>query len=159
MFEDLKKRDEIFAPITGKVIDLYEVPDQIFSEKIAGDGVGINSTGDIVLAPADGVIVLIFETNHAFAMVLENGIELLVHVGVDTIELKGAGFKRLVEEGARVKLGEPIIKIDREFIEQKGYSLITPVLITNPDRLESIKYNTDIMAQAGKDIVISYEVE
>lgn len=159
MIDLLKKREAILSPISGKVVDLAKVPDQIFAEKIAGDGVAINSTDNIVVAPADGVIVLIFETNHAFAMILENEIELLVHIGIDTVELNGAGFKRLVEEGTKVKAGEPIIKVDREFIEEKGYSLVTPVLITNPDRLKSINYNTDTVVQAGKDTVIFYEVD
>lgn len=159
MLKLLKTREMLLAPISGKVINLAEVPDQIFAEKIAGDGVGIDSIGDIVVAPADGVIVLIFNTNHAFAMVLENGIELLIHIGIDTIELNGTGFKRLIEEGTRVKAGEPIIKIDREFIEKEGYSLITLVLITNPHRLKEINYNTDIIAKIGKDQVIYYEID
>lgn len=159
MLRLLNKRESLLAPISGKVIPLAEVPDHIFAKKIAGDGVGIDSTGDIVAAPADGVIVFIFNTNHAFAMVLENEIELLIHIGIDTIELNGTGFKRLIEEGTKVKAGDPIIKIDREFIKGKGYSLITPVLITNPDRLRTINYDTDIMVKAGKDIVIYYEVD
>ncbi|MCH5139043.1 PTS glucose transporter subunit IIA, partial [Clostridiaceae bacterium UIB06] len=155
----LSKRESLLAPVSGKVIPLAEVPDHIFAKKIAGDGVGIDSTGEIVAAPADGVIVFIFNTNHAFAMVLENEIELLVHIGIDTIELNGTGFKRLIEEGTNVKAGEPIIKVDREFITQKGYSLITLVLITNPNRLKEINYNTDIIAELGKDQVIYYEVD
>ena len=159
MLKLLNKRETLLAPISGKVINLAEVSDQIFAEKIAGDGVGIDSTGDIVVAPADGVVVLIFNTNHAFAMVLENGTELLIHIGIDTIELNGTGFKRLIEEGTKVRAGEPIIKIDREFIKEKGYSLITPVLITNPDRLKEINYNTGIKVNAGKDTVVYYEVD
>ena len=152
-----RKSMALVAPISGKVIDLSQVPDQVFAEKMVGDGVGIDSTGDIVVAPADGVVVLIFKTNHAFAMVLDNEIEIIVHIGIDTVELKGTGFKRLIEEGTKVKAGEPIIKVDREFIKEKGYSLVTPVIITNSDRIKEIKYNTDIMAEVGKDIVIFYE--
>lgn len=159
MVDLFRKSMALVAPISGKVIDLSQVPDQVFAEKMAGDGVGIDSTGDIVVAPADGVVVLIFKTNHAFAMVLDNEIEILVHIGIDTVELKGIGFERLIGEGTKVKAGEPIIKVDREFIKEKGYSLVTPMLITNPDRLKEIKYNIDIMAEVGKDIVISYEVD
>jgi PTS system, glucose subfamily, IIA component len=157
MVNPFRKSMALVAPISGKVIDLSRVPDQVFAEKMVGDGVGIDSTGDIVVAPADGVVVLIFKTNHAFAMVLDNEIEIIVHIGIDTVELKGTGFKRLIEEGTKVKAGEPIIKVDREFIKEKGYSLVTPVIITNSDRIKEIKYNTDIMAEVGKDIVIFYE--
>jgi sugar PTS system EIIA component len=159
MVDLFRKSMALVAPISGKVIDLSQVPDQVFAEKMAGDGVGIDSTGDIVVAPADGVVVLIFKTNHAFAMVLDNEIEILVHIGIDTVELKGTGFKRLIEEGTKVKAGEPIIKVNREFIKEKGYSLVTPILITNPDRLKEIKYYIDIMAELGKDVVISYEAD
>lgn len=158
MIDLLKKREVLVAPISGNTIDLAEVPDQVFAEKVAGDGVGIDSTGDIVMAPADGVVALIFDTNHAFAMILENGIEVLVHIGIDTVELNGMGFKRLIGEGVKVKAGEHIIEIDRKVIKAKGYSLDTLVLITNPDKLKSIKYNTDIIVEAGEDTVISYEV-
>lgn len=157
MFDFFRKSMGLVAPIAGKVIELSEVPDQVFAQKMAGDGVGIDPTGDIVVAPADGVIALIFKTNHAFAMALDNGIEILVHIGIDTVELEGTGFQRLIEEGTRVKAGEPIIKIDRELIKEKGYSLVTPVLITNSDRLKEIKYNTNMMAEVGKGVVITYK--
>lgn len=159
MFGIFKKSLEIIAPISGKVIDLSEVPDKVFAEKMAGDGVGIDSTGDTVVAPVDGTVVLIFKTNHAFAMRLDNGIELLIHIGIDTVELEGVGFERLIEEGSKVKMGEPVIKIDRSFITQKGYSLVTPVLITNPDKLKEIKYNTNLTADAGKQTIITYKIK
>ena len=159
MFDFFRKSLEIVAPIAGKVIDLSEVPDQVFAQKMAGDGIGIDSTGDIIVAPVDGVVALIFKTNHAFAMILDNEIELLVHIGIDTVELEGTGFQRLIQEGTKVKAGEPIIKIDRELIKEKGYSLVTPVLITNPDKLKEIKYNTSITAEAGKDVVITYKTK
>lgn len=159
MLDSSNKEEILLAPISGRVINLAEVPDQVFSKKIAGDGVGIDSIGNTIVAPADGVVVLIFNTNHAFAMVLDNEIEILVHIGIDTIELEGKGFKRLVEEGTKVKAGEPIIEVDREFIEKRGYSLVTPIIITNPDITKEIKYNTDIIAEVGKDTVIYYEIE
>jgi PTS system glucose-specific IIA component len=159
MFDFFKKSLELIAPVSGKVIDLSEVPDQVFAQKMAGDGVAIDTTGDIIVSPVDGVVSFIFKTNHAFGMMLDNGVELLVHVGIDTVELNGTGFERLIEEGTKVKAGTPILKIDREFIKEKGYSLITPVLIANPDKLKEIKYNTGIEVEAGKEAVISYKVK
>ncbi|WP_368489632.1 PTS glucose transporter subunit IIA [Clostridium sp. BJN0013] len=159
MFHFLKKNFELTAPIDGKIIDLSQVPDQIFSGKMAGDGVAIDTTGDIVLAPADGDVVLILKTNHAFGMVLKNGTEILVHIGVDTVELNGKGLERLVEEGADVKAGDPIIKLDRKFIEEKGYSLITSIVITNSEIIKDIKYNVGKVVKAGKNQLIMYKLK
>ena len=130
MFGLFKKELKLIAPATGKTIDLSQVPDQVFAEKMAGDGVAIEVTGDTIVAPADGELSLVFKTNHAFAMTLSNGIELLVHVGIDTVSLEGEGFERLTEPGQQVKAGTPILKIDRDFILGKGLKLHTPVLIT-----------------------------
>ena len=104
MFGLFKKELKLIAPATGKTIDLSQVPDQVFAEKMAGDGVAIEVTGDTIVAPADGELSLVFKTNHAFAMTLSNGIELLVHVGIDTVSLEGEGFERLTEPGQQVKL-------------------------------------------------------
>lgn len=159
MFDFFRKSMELIAPVSGKIIDLSEVPDQVFAQKMAGDGVGIDSTSDIVVAPADGIISLIFKTNHAFAMTLNNGIEILVHIGIDTVELEGKGFERLVQEGSRVKAGDAVIKLNRQLIKENGYSLVTPVLITNSDKLKEINYNTNIVGEAGKDIIITYKTK
>ncbi|MBC2580226.1 PTS glucose transporter subunit IIA [Clostridium sp. DJ247] len=155
----LEKDFDIVAPVSGKVIDLSEVPDEIFAQKIAGDGVAIKPSGDIIVAPVEGTIYLIMESNHAFAITLDNEIELLVHIGIDTVQLDGKGFERLIEPGAKVKVGTPIMKIDTEAINEAGYSLITPVLIANPDMLKAIDYTTDIEVNAGETKVISYKIK
>ena len=105
---------------------------------MAGDGFAINYTGSTVVAPCDGTLTLIFKTNHAFSITTDNGVELLIHIGLDTVTLNGEGFERLIEEGQKVKAGTPIIKLNRELIESKGISLVTPVLITNVDSVKSI---------------------
>lgn len=156
-----KKQNEslnFVAPVNGKVIELSEVPDPVFAQKMAGDGVAIDTTGDIIVAPCDGELSLIFKTKHAFAMTLDNGIEILVHIGIETVSLKGEGFKQLVEQGTKVKAGTPIIKIDRNFIKSKGLSLITPVLITNPDRVKSIDKKINMDAIAGETIIMEYSL-
>lgn len=156
-----KKQNEslnFVAPVNGKVIELSEVPDPVFAQKMAGDGVAIDTTGDIIVAPCDGELSLIFKTKHAFAMTLDNGIEILVHIGIETVSLKGEGFKQLVEQGTKVKAGTPIIKIDRNFIKSKGLSLITPILITNPDRVKSIDKKINMDAIAGETIIMEYSL-
>ncbi len=159
MFGFLKKNFQLIAPVNGKLVDLSKVPDEVFAQKLAGDGVAIESTGDIIVAPADGVLSLIFKTNHAFAMTLDNGAELLVHIGIDTVELQGEGFERLAEEGKRIKAGDPIVKINREYITEKGLSLITPILITNSDNFKEITYKTDVNVTAGKDTILEYKTK
>lgn len=154
----LKKDYEITAPVSGKVLDLSEVPDQIFAEKLAGDGAAIDAVGDTIVAPADGELTLIFKTYHAFALTLDNGIELLVHIGIDTVNLKGEGFKVLAEQGNKVKMGDPIVKIDRDFIKSKGYSLITPVLITNSYIVSDIKCNIGQDVKAGENVIYRYKI-
>ena len=159
MFGLFKKELKLIAPATGKTIDLSQVPDQVFAEKMAGDGVAIEVTGDTIVAPADGELTLVFKTKHAFALTLENGVELLVHIGIETVGLEGEGFEQLVEQGTKVKAGTPIIKIDRELIKSKGLSLITPILITNPDILGTITPVENIDTIAGETTVIEYTVK
>ncbi|MBO0574054.1 PTS glucose transporter subunit IIA [Clostridium botulinum] len=156
MFSFFKRENKIVAPVLGRVLELSEVPDKVFASKLAGDGVAIECEDNTIVAPANGVISLIFKTNHAFGITLEDGTELLVHIGIDTVKLEGKGFERLLQEGDKVRVGDPIIRIDREFIEAEGYSLITPVLITNPDNVKNIQYKTGFNASPGKDILIIY---
>ena len=102
MFGLFKKDFQLIAPVSGTTMNLSEVPDEVFAGKMAGDGLAINPTGDVFVAPADGELNLIFKTNHAFALTLSNGVELLVHIGVDTVSLNGEGFERLIEPGVKV---------------------------------------------------------
>lgn len=157
MFGLFKKTLNLVAPISGKVIDLSEVPDETFSKRLVGNGVAIDSTGDLVVAPADGELALIFRTNHAFAIRTDDGIELLIHVGIDTVELEGEGFERIGVEGTKVKAGDPILKINRSIMEAKGLSLITPVLITLPMGVEDIDFPLNKTVECGKDIVLKYK--
>lgn len=162
MFNFFKKNSnkeiKLVAPITGKTLDLSNVPDKVFAEKLAGDGIAIDPNGDVIVAPADGKLTLVFKTLHAFAITLTNGAELLVHIGIDTVSLNGEGFQQLVEAGTMVKAGTPIIKIDRDFILNKGFSLITPILVTNMDIVKELKANVDKDVVSGKDEVISFSL-
>lgn len=153
-----KDVEGLTAPIDGRVIGLSEVEDEVFSQGLVGDGVAIESTGNIIKAPADGELKAIVETNHAFAMTLDNGLDVLVHIGIDTVKLKGEGFKKLVKVGERIKNGQPIIEISREIIEGKGYSLVTPVLVTNMEVLDGIDYiNVGEKVLAGCDKVVQFK--
>jgi len=152
------KTFKLVAPMTGKSLPLSETPDPVFAQKMAGDGLAMMPEADIVVAPADGELTLVFNTKHAFAMTLENGVELLVHIGIETVTLNGEGFEQLVEAGTKVKAGDPIIKVDREFIKSKGLPLITPLLITNPDILKSITAVENVATVAGETTVLEYTI-
>ncbi|WP_026885090.1 PTS sugar transporter subunit IIA [Clostridium beijerinckii] len=158
MFNFFKKPLIIIAPISGRTIDLSEVPDPVFAEKMAGDGIAINSTGDTVVAPCDGTISLIMDSGHAFAITTNNGIELLVHVGLETVSLNGEGFEILKSVNTKVTAGTPILKLNRSFIESKGISLITPVLVANPDKLKELNPILDKEVCYGKDIVMECKI-
>lgn len=154
----LKKNVQVIAPIDGKVIDLSEVDDRVFSQRLAGDGVAIVSTGDTVVAPVGGKISFMFTTNHAFVITAANGIQVLVHIGTDTLNLHGEGFKNLKEMGDAVKPGDEIIKLDRNFIEGKGCCLVVPVLIIKPDEIEFLQMNIGDLVKAGQQTIMRYKL-
>lgn len=166
MFGLFKKKKEennnntlkLVAPVNGKSLPLSEVPDPVFAQKMAGDGLAMDPTDDIIVAPADGELTLVFNTKHAFAMTLDNGIELLVHIGIETVSLNGEGFEQLAEAGTKVKAGTPIIKVNREFVKSKNLPLITPVLITNPDILKSITPIENVNTVAGETAILEYTI-
>ncbi|MCT4593040.1 MAG: PTS glucose transporter subunit IIA [Anaeromicrobium sp.] len=143
MFNFFNRNKEIVlkAPFEGKIVDIEEVSDPVFSSKMLGEGVAIKPTSNTAVAPCDGEITQIFPTNHAFGITTKEGLEILVHIGIDTVNLKGEGFKRLVEVGTNVKKGTAIIEVDLEYIKQSGKESITPVVITNMDQVERIDKN------------------
>ncbi|MGQ8706282.1 N-acetylglucosamine-specific PTS transporter subunit IIBC [Serratia sp. TSA_198.1] len=125
--------ETLVAPVSGEVVLLDQVPDEAFASKAVGDGVAIRPTDKTVVAPADGTIVKIFNTNHAFCLETDKGAEIVVHMGIDTVALNGQGFKRLVEEGAEVKAGQPILELDLDFLNANARSMISPVVVSNSD--------------------------
>lgn len=129
---------DIIAPISGEIVNIEDVPDVVFAEKIVGDGIAIKPTGNKIVAPVDGTIGKIFETNHAFSIESDNGIELFVHFGIDTVELKGEGFTRLAEEGQKVKKGDLVLELDLPLLEEKAKSTLTPVVISNMDEIKEL---------------------
>ncbi|OCG78687.1 PTS glucose transporter subunit IIA [Gilliamella sp. Nev6-6] len=136
--DDNKNGIEIIAPLSGEIVKIEDVPDVVFAEKIVGDGIAIKPSGNKIVAPLNGKIGKIFETNHAFAIESDEGIELFVHFGIDTVELKGEGFTRVAEEGQQVKIGDTIIEIDLPLLESKAKSVLTPVVISNMETVAEL---------------------
>jgi glucose-specific phosphotransferase system IIA component len=130
------KKHKVVSPVDGDIIDLTDVPDEVFSTKLAGEGIAIMPRSNTFVAPVSGVISKIFSTNHAFSIRTKDGLDVLVHIGLDTVELNGEGFKRLAQEGGTVSVGKPIISADLAFIESKGKSIITPIVLNHEKDLE-----------------------
>lgn len=127
MFKFLKPKEiKMMSPITGKVMDISQVPDPVFAEKMVGDGVAIEPTDGLVLSPCQGRVVQIFPTNHALGIETKEGFDLLIHLGIDTVALKGKGFERLIEEGQTVEVGTPLIKMDLNIIVAELKVLLAP---------------------------------
>ncbi|AAO26798.1 PTS system glucose-specific IIA component [Buchnera aphidicola str. Bp (Baizongia pistaciae)] len=146
----------IFAPISGDIVEIESVPDEVFSNKIVGDGIAISPNSNILLAPINGTIGRIFETLHAFSIKSDDDIELFVHFGIDTVKLKGRGFKKISEENIAVKIGDPIIFIDLPFLKKLVKSTLTPVIISNIDKFKKITKNTGSVI-AGKTVIFSVQ--
>lgn len=150
----------LVAPISGEVIPITDVPDVVFSEKIIGDGVAIKPTSNLILSPCDGVVFQIFDTNHCVVIHCDNNVEILIHFGIDTVELGGKGFKRLIEVGSKVKIGEPLIELDLSYLENNAKSTITPVVVTNQDEYKVKDLNCyEGKAIAGETKIMGMELE
>lgn len=146
----------VTAPLSGRVIPMEEIPDQVFSQGILGEGVGIEPTGNVVVAPADATVCSVMEdSRHAVGLTLDNGAELLIHVGIDTVSMNGDGFQLHVKEGDRVHLGDKLITFDPEKIKAAGHPTTTAFLVTDPGDLTPT-FETNVEAQAGRTVVIRF---
>ena len=145
----LLNKETIQSPFNGKVIPLKDIKDAAFASGALGQGVGIIPKDDIVVSPVNGVLSTIFPTYHAICITSDNGTEILIHIGMNTVELNGKYFDPKVKEGDKLTIGQPLIHFNREEIEKAGYSLETPVLITNEtdEPLEIIISNTSEIQQ------------
>lgn len=134
--------DDVFvSPIKGEIKPITEVPDAVFSGKMMGDGFAIVPAEGIVVSPVDGKIVNLFPTKHAIGLLSDSGREILIHFGIDTVNLKGEGFEALVSENDRVQKGQPLLKVDLEHIKNNAKSTITPIVFTNLAEGEKIVIN------------------
>ncbi|MEW6709713.1 MAG: phosphoenolpyruvate--protein phosphotransferase [Candidatus Riflebacteria bacterium] len=145
----------ILAPLSGVVLPLEMVPDPVFAQKLAGDGVSIDPLDNLLTAPMDGEIVHLHGAGHALTIRGIDGVEILIHIGLDTVKLKGKGFKTMVKSGDQVKAGQPLIQFDADYVATNARSLLTQVLVANPDAVERMIYGHGKVTQ-GKDLIFSY---
>ncbi|MFT3943162.1 MAG: glucose PTS transporter subunit IIA [Ancrocorticia sp.] len=144
---------EIASPMKGKIIPLAEVPDAGFASGAVGKGVGIDPSEGTVVSPGDGTIILTFPTGHAVGIRLDSGVEMLVHIGIDTVNMEGKGFDVHVAKGDKVTTGDPLVSFDRAAIEAAGYSAITPVLVTNHRKFGSVEQDASGVTGFGDQLL------
>jgi len=156
MFSFFKKKEEgivIAAPIKGKVVELSEVNDPTFAEGMLGKGVAIIPEEGKVYAPADGEISLLFDTLHAVSVTTVDGAEILIHVGLETVALKGEGFEAHVQTGDTVKKGDLLISVDLEKIKEAGCDTISPVIVCNTDEYKDVQGVIKEVANPGEQVI------
>ena len=133
----------INAPVSGRILSLEEINDPTFSEHILGEGVAIIPEHGVITAPADAIIDSVPHTHHAISMTSDNGVELLDHVGIDTVELEGKFFNIPVAVGDHVRAGDVLIEVDLEGVKKAGYDIVTPIIVTNMDEFSSLSVAGD----------------
>lgn len=142
LFDIFKKKEKtivtIYSPMNGKVIDLKEVPDEAFAQKMVGDGCAIEPDRGIICSPIDGQLMNIFPTNHAIIFETIDGLEMIVHFGIDTVKLDGKGFQKLREPGP-IKIGDEIVKYNLDDIKDGVPSTRSPIIINNMEKVEKIE--------------------
>jgi PTS system glucose-specific IIA component len=151
MFGFLKRKvRDVYAPVDGQVVALESVDDEVFSQKMVGDGVAIMPVTNAFTAPIEGVVSKIFSTNHAYSIKSDKDLEVMVHIGLETVALNGKGFTRIANEGDSVKVGDAIIEVDLAYIKEHAKDIITPIIITDESDVKEIEKKYAIVKEGDK---------
>ncbi|MFC7371669.1 PTS glucose transporter subunit IIA [Fictibacillus iocasae] len=157
--KEKQTEDTLVAPLTGKVVALEDVPDPTFAQKMMGDGIAIEPIEGVVVSPVNGEIVQFFHTKHAIGIKSEAGTEILIHVGLETVGMKGEGFEGHVEVGDKVSAGDKLLSFDLDLIKEKAASTITPIIITNSDKIETLNKRAATEAIKGETALLSLSLK
>ena len=151
MFGFMKRKvREVFSPVDGQIVTLESVDDEVFSQKMVGDGVAVMPVSNQFTAPIDGVVTKIFSTNHAYSIKSDKDLEVMVHIGLETVALNGEGFTRIAKEGDAVKVGDVIIEADLAYIKAHAKDIITPILISDESDVKEIEKKYAIVKEGDK---------
>ena len=140
----------ISSPISGIAADLSEAPDEAFAERMMGDGAVVTPLDAIVRAPEDGEVCFVFDTKHAIGFMTDTGVSLLIHIGIDTVKLNGKGFEAFVENGQKVKKGDPMLKLDLDYLKENAPSVVSPILCTELEDNQRIRLLKDGEIKEGE---------
>ncbi|MBU8905095.1 glucose-specific PTS transporter subunit IIBC [Desertibacillus haloalkaliphilus] len=149
--------EQLISPLEGKVLPLADVPDEVFSSKMMGDGFAIEPTKGVVIAPMDAKVVNLFPTKHAIGLETKGGHEILIHVGIDTVQLDGEGFETLVNQGDEVKRGQELLKINLDYIKEHAPSVVTPIIFTNLNEDQEVKVNKEGAVELGESEIVTIQ--
>ncbi|ETB69502.1 PTS glucose transporter subunit IIA [Bacillus sp. CPSM8] len=153
------KEETVFSPVDGQVLELSKVPDPVFSQKMMGDGMAVEPSAGEIVSPVDGEVIQLFHTKHAIGIRSLSGVELLIHIGLETVAMEGEGFTAHVKEGDKVKVGDPLITCDLELIKEKASSTITPIVIMNGDVLERVTKHEESKAKKSETKLMELKVK
>lgn len=156
VFWKKKKKSDIFAPVNGKAIPLEELGDGVFSEKLVGDGIAVIPKADEIMAPVAGKVSFVMETGHAFGVRMQQGPEVLVHIGIDTVNEKGQGFQVMIHENQEVDVGTLAVIVDRETLEKKGYNLSVIVLVPDVEQYGTLQMLAKDEVRAGEQAILTF---
>ncbi|MGN1409508.1 MAG: PTS glucose transporter subunit IIA [Eubacteriales bacterium] len=150
-----KSGGKFLSPVSGECVPLEDVKDEAFASKLCGDGIAVIPSENVFRSPVDGVLTGIAESKHAYTITSDDGLEVLVHIGIDTVELRGEGFTPKVSVGEKLKAGDVLCEADISFIKSKGYDTTSPAVISNIEELKSFRFRTGNV-YGGYDTVIEY---
>ena len=154
--KDTEPVKELTAYVSGSVIPITEVNDPVFSSKSLGDGIAIRPEGQTITAPCSGEISMAADTGHAIGITVNNGAELLLHIGIDTVSMNGEGFQLQIKEGKKVKQGDPLLRFDKALIEAKGFSADCILIVTNSDDFPNLKVSCGAAAAQHETVVCTF---
>ena len=152
-----KNKNKLLAPASGKAIPLENVPDEVFSSKMLGEGFAVEPETGVFFSPADGVIESISETLHAYTIHTNDGLDVLVHIGIDTVDLRGEGFSSCVEAGDKVRAGDVIARADIALVRSRGFLTVTPVIVSNHEKLATFDFDLGKVT-GGESAVMIYKL-
>lgn len=162
-FDAVKNKELILtSPLTGRVLPLEQVPDPVFSGKMVGEGAAVEAQANglaTLVAPCAGTVTLVHSAGHGVGIATPEGLELLLHVGLDTVEMEGRGFEPVVTVDQRVQPGQPLVRFDSGLIAREGHSLVSPVVVTNPERLDSLELVASGKVEAGRTPLLRLQVK
>ncbi|MBU3090962.1 PTS glucose transporter subunit IIA [Clostridium sp. CM028] len=159
MFSFLKKSKEgksmiLKSPVVGRCFDISEIPDEVFSSKMLGNGIGFESTEGVLYSPVDGEILQVFPTKHALILKSKEGIEILLHIGIDTVEMKGEGFEAFAQKGQQVKAGDKLLTFNNELIKAKAKTNLSVLVLTDNEIMESVEFKLGTVDKNDEVITI-----
>ncbi|GER67536.1 putative phosphotransferase enzyme IIA component YpqE [Weizmannia acidilactici] len=158
LFQKKPQEEHIYAPLKGEAVAIEAVPDPTFAEKMMGDGIAIKPVDGKLVAPFDGEVIQVFPTKHAIGLRGTSGLELLIHIGLETVSLNGKGFEAAVKAGDKVKKGDPLITFNLAFIKEWAADSITSIVITNGEKVKSLEKKTGVEALAGETEIMTAQL-